>query len=195
MIVIIDYNAGNTCSVMNALKRLNVDYELTDDPEKIKQADKVIFPGVGHAKAAMDALNQKGLVSLIKSLNQPLLGICLGMQLLCANSEEANTNCLNILPLDVFRFNNRLTEFKVPHMGWNTLSHSNNDLFAGLNQSSYCYFVHSYYVPMSDYTICSSNYMHDFSAAVKKDNFVGVQFHPEKSGKIGEQIIKNFLES
>ena len=195
MIVIIDYNAGNTCSVKNALKRLEVDYVLSDDPDTIKGADKVIFPGVGHAKAAMDVLHQKRLVSVIKSLQQPLLGICLGMQLLCAKSEEASTNCLNILPLGVLRFDNTLNNNKVPHMGWNTLGPSNSHLFDELGPESYCYFVHSYYVPVSEYTLSTSNYIHDFSAAIKIDNFVGVQFHPEKSGKVGERIIKNFLES
>lgn len=195
MIVIIDYKAGNTCSVMNALKRLNVDYELTDDAEKIKTADKVIFPGVGHAKAAMDVLESKGLVQTIKTLKQPLLGVCLGMQLLCAESEEASTNCLNIIPLGVLKFKNSFKDYKVPHMGWNSLGYSDDVLFTDVSQDSYCYFVHSYYVPISDYTICSTEYIHAFSSAIKKDNFTGVQFHPEKSGKVGEQIIKNFLES
>jgi len=182
MIVIIDYDAGNTCSVMNALKRLNVEYELSDQAEKIR-----------HAKAAMEVLNQKELVPVIKSLNQPLLGICLGMQLLCAKSEEADTNCLNIIPLDVMKFDNTLSEAKVPHMGWNILGPSDDNLLEGLKEDSHSYFVHSYYVPLSDYTICTASYIHEFSAAIKKDNFIGVQFHPEKSGAVGEKIIKNFL--
>jgi len=193
MIAIIDYKAGNTCSVQNALKRLNADYELTDDPVKIRKADKVIFPGVGHARAAMDILNEKGLVSVIKSLNQPLLGICLGMQLLCAYSEESSTNCLKIIPLHAMRFENSTSEYKVPHMGWNTLQNAKDPLFKGLGLDNHCYFVHSYYVPESDYTIATTNYIQNFSSGIRKDNFTGVQFHPEKSGKVGEIIIKNFL--
>ena len=196
MIAIIDYKAGNTCSVQNALKRLDADYILTDDPETIRNADKVIFPGVGHAKAAMGALNDKNLVPVIKSLKQPLLGICLGMQLLCDKSEESDTTCLNIIPLDVFRFKNEGSEYKVPHMGWNSLIAFEGDIFEGLDEEkNHCYFVHSYYVPTSEYTISKSNYIHDFSAGMRRDNFLGVQFHPEKSGKVGEQIIKNFLAS
>lgn len=194
MIAIIDYKAGNTCSVQNALRRLNADHVLTDDKEQIVNADKVIFPGVGHAKAAMDILNSKGLVSVIKGLKQPLLGVCLGMQLLCAKSEEADTNCLNIISLDVLKFSDNSSQYKVPHMGWNTLQSTNGPIFEGLSAENHCYFVHSYYVPIAEYTISTSNYIHDFSSGVKKDNFIGVQFHPEKSGKVGEQIIKNFLE-
>lgn len=193
MIAIIDYKAGNTCSVQNALKRLNADYELTNNPEKIKAADKVIFPGVGHAKAAMEILNEKGLISVIKSLQQPLLGVCLGMQLLCVNSEESDTNCLKIIPLQVLRFKNESTEYKVPHMGWNTLQDVSDPVFNGLGVENHCYFVHSYYVPKSKYTIATTNYIQDFSSGIRKDNFTGVQFHPEKSGKVGELIIKNFL--
>lgn len=195
MIAIIDYKAGNTCSVMNALNRLDADYVLTDDKEQIKRADKVIFPGVGHAKAAMDALNEKELIPVIKKLNQPLLGICLGMQLLCAKSEESDTKCLNIIPLDVLRFSNNSSEFKVPHMGWNTFDQNNDPLFNQIGCENHCYFVHSYYAPVSEYTISKTNYIHDFSSSIRKNNFVGVQFHPEKSGTIGEQIIKNFLEN
>jgi len=193
MIAIIDYKAGNTCSVQNALKRLNADFELTDDIDKIRSADKVIFPGVGHAKAAMDMLQQKGLIQVIKSLNQPLLGVCLGMQLLCVNSEESDTKCLGIIPLDVLRFNNSSSEYKVPHMGWNTLNSTSDRIFSGLDCNNHCYFVHSYYVPKSEYTIATSNYILEFSSGIKKNNFTGVQFHPEKSGQVGEQIIKNFL--
>jgi len=195
MIAIIDYNAGNTCSVQNALKRLGAEYELTADIAKIESAEKVIFPGVGHAKAAMDILNEKGLAQVIKGLKQPLLGVCLGMQLLCVKSEEANTNCLGIIPLEVLRFSNDSKEYKVPHMGWNTLHDTDDVIFSGLNDSDHCYFVHSYYVPSSKYSISTTNHILDFSSAIKINNFTGVQFHPEKSGKVGEQIIKNFLES
>jgi len=195
MIAIIDYKAGNTCSVQNALRRLNADFELTDDAEKINKADKVIFPGVGHAKAAMEILNEKDLIPVIKGLEQPVLGICLGMQLLCVKSEESNTNCLNIIPLDVLRLNNTLNDYKVPHMGWNTLSDTSGAIFDNLGERNHCYFVHSYYVPLSSYTIATSNYIHEFSSSIKKNNFTGVQFHPEKSGIVGEQIIKNFLEN
>lgn len=194
MIAIIDYKAGNTCSVQNALRRLDADFELTDDVEKIRKADKVIFPGVGHAKAAMDILHEKGLIQVIKGLKQPLLGVCLGMQLLCEHSEESNTKCLNIIPLEVLRFNNSLSKYKVPHMGWNTLNNTTGRIFSGLDCNNHCYFVHSYYVPKSEYTIAKSNYILDFSSSIKKNNFTGVQFHPEKSGKVGEQIIKNFLD-
>jgi len=195
MIAIIDYKAGNTCSVQNALRRLNADFELTDDAEKINKADKVIFPGVGHAKAAMEILNEKDLIPVIKGLEQPVLGICLGMQLLCVKSEESNTNCLNIIPLDVLRLNNTLNDYKVPHMGWNTLSDTSGAIFDNLGERNHCYFVHSYYVPLSSYTIATSNYIHEFSSSIKKIILLELQFHPEKSGIVGEQIIKNFLEN
>lgn len=195
MIAIIDYKAGNTCSVQNALKRLNATYQLTDDADVIRSADKVIFPGVGHAKAAMNALNDKNLVPVIQSLKQPLLGICLGMQLLCVKSEEADTKCLDIIPLEVRRFSSTSANEKVPHMGWNTLDISDDKLFRGIGSDNHCYFVHSYYVPMSDFTISKTHYIHEFSSSIKRDNFTGVQFHPEKSGKVGAKIIRNFLES
>ena len=193
MIVMIDYDAGNTRSVMNALDRLDVDYLLTDDKDKITSADKVIFPGVGHAGAAMEALGQKGLVETIKSLTQPVLGICVGMQLMAESSEEGDTSCLGIVPGTVKRFDSEQGS-KVPHMGWNQISKPIDDvLFTSVNDDSHLYFVHSYYLPSSELDIASCHYQVSFAAAIKKDNFWGVQFHPEKSGKIGAQIIANFV--
>lgn len=193
MIALIDYDAGNTCSVMNALKRLNVDFVLTDDAAVIRGAEKVIFPGVGHAKAAMESLRRKNLVDVIKSLTQPVLGICVGMQLMCAASEEGDTICLGLIPVTVKRFDDT-SEFKVPHMGWNQIDiNADTPLFDGLKQNDYLYFVHSYYVPQSEYSIATCDYQTEFSAAVRVNNFYGIQFHAEKSGAVGEQIIGNFL--
>ena len=193
MIVLIDYGAGNTRSVINALKRMDIDHMLTDDHETIKNADKVIFPGVGHAGAAMEALKIRGLIEVIKTLKCPVLGICVGMQLLCTKSEEGNTVCLGIIPETVKKFN--VTKgLKIPHMGWNRL-HSNRDdaLFNNLGQDDYFYFVHSYYVPLSDRTTAMCHYGLDFSAIVQRDNFYGIQFHAEKSGNPGGTLLKNFL--
>jgi imidazole glycerol-phosphate synthase subunit HisH len=193
MIVLIDYDAGNTCSVMNALKRLNADFVLSDDKEVIQKADKVIFPGVGHAKAAMDSLHRKGLVDVIKNLEQPVLGICVGMQLLCESSQEGATDCLGIVPLEVQKFDESL-DIKVPHMGWNELIiKQDNSLLKSVKNSDYVYFVHSYYVPVSKYSIANCIHGNEFSAAVKKDNFYGIQFHAEKSGVVGAQILSNFI--
>ena len=194
MIAIIDYDAGNTRSVINALKRIGVQYQLTDDAEMIHSADKVIFPGVGHAFTAMKRLQEKNLVEIIKSCSQPFLGICLGMQLLFEHSEEGNTTCLEIIPGKVKGF---VAEegFKVPHMGWNdNIMFNSNEciLFKGLDRIE-TYFVHSYYAELGTYTTTLCNYGIDFTASVRLDNFFGVQFHPEKSGKVGEQILKNFI--
>ena len=204
--VIIDYNAGNIRSVENALKRLSVEPVITADKQLIRHADKVIFPGVGEAATTMSFLQERELDVLIKSLTQPVLGICLGMQLMCRYSEEGATNCLGIFDTEVKRFESLRHEDKVPHMGWNTIYNLQNNmkvvdggmkpgscLFKGVADNSYVYFVHSYYVPVNDYTVATTDYIQPFSAAIQKDNFFATQFHPEKSGSIGEQILKNFL--
>ena len=205
-VVIIDYNAGNIRSVENALKRLSVEPVITADKQLIRHADKVIFPGVGEAATTMSFLQERGLDVLIKSLTQPVLGICLGMQLMCRYSEEGATNCLGIFDTEVKRFESLRHEDKVPHMGWNTIYNLQNNmkvvdggmkpgscLFKGVADNSYVYFVHSYYVPVNNYTVATTDYIQPFSAAIQKDNFFATQFHPEKSGSIGEQILKNFL--
>lgn len=191
-IAIIDYKAGNTRSVQFALERLGVSAVLTKDPELLAVADKVIFPGVGEARSAMTYLKKEGLDVAIKNLVQPVLGICLGMQLLCAFSEEGNVEGLNIFPVRVKRFIPH-SSLKVPHIGWNTLTCNSVPLLAGLPMDSYAYFVHSYYVELGAYTIATCSYGGDFSAALQKDNFYATQFHPEKSNQIGTQILKNFL--
>ena len=191
--VIIQYNAGNIQSVLYALERIGVTAQVTDDPEKILAADKVIFPGVGEASTAMQYLKERQLDLLIKALKQPLLGICLGMQLMCAYSEENNTNCLGIFNEQVKQFKPDSISFKVPQMGWNTITHLQSNLFKGLDENSYAYFVHGYYASIGEHTIAQTNYILDYSSALHKDNFYGVQFHPEKSAKAGEQIIQNFL--
>ncbi|MBO7601928.1 MAG: imidazole glycerol phosphate synthase subunit HisH [Bacteroidaceae bacterium] len=192
-VVIIDYNAGNIRSVENALKRLGVASVITADEQLIRGADKVIFPGVGEAATTMSFLQERGLDLLIKSLTQPVLGICLGMQLMCRYSEEGDTPCLGIFDTEVKRFVNQRHEDKVPHMGWNTLYNLKGELLEGLPANPYVYFVHSYYVPVGDYTVATTDYIQPFSAAMRKDNFYATQFHPEKSGSIGERILKNFL--
>ena len=191
-LVIIKYNAGNIQSVIFALKRIGVEAEVTDDLEKILSADKIIFPGVGEASSAMKYLKQRKLDEAIKSAKQPLLGICLGLQLLCKNSEENNTECLGIFDTEVKRF--RSNDFKIPQIGWNNIEPIPNELFKGIVKNSYCYFVHSYFAEIGEHTIAKTNYINDFSSALKKDNFYGVQFHPEKSAETGEKILKNFLE-
>lgn len=192
-VVIIKYNAGNICSVDYALKRLGVDAEISADPAVIRSADKVIFPGVGEAETTMEHLKATGLDQLIKELKQPVLGICLGMQLMCSHSEEGNADCLGIFDVDVKRFIPKRHEDKVPHMGWNTIAQTNSALFNGFDKDEYVYFVHSYYVPVNEYTAAVTDYIHPFSAALHKDNFYATQFHPEKSGGVGERILKNFL--
>jgi imidazole glycerol-phosphate synthase subunit HisH len=191
--VIIQYNAGNIQSVLYALERIGVTAQVTDDPEKIKAADKVIFPGVGEASTAMQYLKERQLDQLIVSLKQPVLGICLGMQLMCAYSEENNTKCLGIFNEQVKQFKPDNISIKVPQMGWNTITHLQSNLFKGLDENSYAYFVHGYYASIGEHTIAQTNYILDYSSALHKDNFYGVQFHPEKSAKAGEQIIQNFL--
>lgn len=191
-IAIVDYNAGNTRSVQFALERLGVAPILTQNPALLASVDKVIFPGVGAAGSTMAYLKKTGLDVIIKNLKQPVLGICLGMQLLCEFSEEGNVEGLGVFPQKVKRF---MVEegLKVPHVGWNTLSCETVPLMAGIEASNHVYFVHSYYAEMSVYTVASCTYGTQFSAALQKDNFYGTQFHPEKSGSIGAQILKNFI--
>ena len=189
-IAIIDYGAGNTQSVKYALKRLGCNSVLTSDKEVISSSDKVIFPGVGQATSAMRKLKSKGLDLLIPQLKQPVLGICLGMQLMCNFSEEGNTDCLKIFDSNVKRFNNSL---KVPQIGWNTVFDLKTSLFDSINENEYMYLVHSYYVPVLTDTVAKSNYGINYSTAIKKNNFTGVQFHPEKSGSKGEVVLKNFI--
>lgn len=189
--VIIDYDAGNVKSLQFALERLGVEAQITHDIDSISSADKVIFPGQGEAASAMEKLRSKGLETLIPQLRQPLLGICLGMQLLCKQTEEGSTQGLGILPSKVKRFPNIV---KVPQMGWNTVNHNAEGLFEGITQDCYMYLVHSYFVPVTPNTIAQTNYAGAYSVAVQKDNFYGVQFHPEKSSKDGLRLLENFLK-
>ncbi|WP_294480843.1 imidazole glycerol phosphate synthase subunit HisH [uncultured Bacteroides sp.] len=193
-IAVVKYNAGNIRSVDYALKRLGVEAVITADKEVLQSADKVIFPGVGEAETTMNHLKANGLDELIKNLCQPVFGICLGMQLMCRHSEEGEVDCLNIFDVDVKRFVPQKHEDKVPHMGWNTIGVTNSKLFEGFTEEEFVYFVHSFYVPVCDFTAATTDYIHPFSAALHKDNFYATQFHPEKSGKTGERILKNFLE-
>jgi glutamine amidotransferase len=194
VLTIIKYNAGNIQSVLFALERIGVKAEVTDDVKKIESADKVIFPGVGEASSAMHYLKERGLDTVIKNLKQPVLGICLGMQLMCKYSEENATECLGIFEEDVRKFNVVHSEFKVPQIGWNTIFNLKSDLFHDVKESSFCYFVHSYYASVGEHTIATTNYIQSYSSALHKENFYGVQFHPEKSAETGEQILKNFLK-
>jgi glutamine amidotransferase len=189
-VAVIKYNAGNIHSVRLALQRLGIDPLVTDDPKKIAASDKVIFPGVGEASSAMKYLQERNLDKLLLSLKQPVLGICLGLQLMCRWSEENDTNTLGIFPAQVRIFPNIQ---KVPHMGWNTITQLNGDLFAGVPENSYVYFVHSYFAEVIPDMIACTDYIQNFSAALHKENFYAVQFHPEKSGKVGETILQNFL--
>jgi len=191
-LAILKYNAGNTRSVINAFERLGVSPIVSDDAEILRSADGVVFPGVGEASSAMAFLRERGLDSLIKELTQPVLGICLGMQLMCSHSEENDTDCLGIFDAFVKLFPE--SGLKVPHIGWNTIDGLRSDLFKGISNGSHVYFVHGYRVELSDDTIATSEYGGDFTAALHKENFFGVQFHPEKSGDVGERILKNFLE-
>ncbi|MDH6357658.1 imidazole glycerol phosphate synthase subunit HisH [Parabacteroides sp. PF5-9] len=193
-IVIIKYNAGNIYSVDYALKRLGIAPVITDDQELIRKADKVIFPGVGEAGSTMSHLKANGLDQLIRDLHQPVLGICLGMQLMCKHSEESDVPCLGIFDVEVKRFIPQRHEDKVPHMGWNTLTDVHSRMFPKTLENQFVYFVHSYYVPLNDYTAATTDYIHPFSAALHKDNFYATQFHPEKSGSVGEEILKHFIQ-
>ena len=200
-VAVVKYNAGNIYSVLSALKRLGVEPLLTDDPEELRSADRVLFPGQGEARGAMEYLRARGLDEVIRSLTQPVLGICIGQQLMCRHSEEGDTDCLGIFDVDVKRFQPVRHEDKVPCMGWNVARCALNDkgemindkLFSGLGDSPYVYFVHSYYVPLCPETIAVADYIQPYSAAMHKDNFYACQFHPEKSGSVGEQILRNFL--
>jgi glutamine amidotransferase len=193
-IVIIKYNAGNIQSVLYALERIGLQASVTDDPAQISAADKVIFPGVGEASSAMQYLRERKLDQLILSLRQPVLGICLGMQLMCKYSEENNTECLGIFDEQVKKFMPKDPALKVPQIGWNTISQLKTELFKGLPDNTYCYFVHGYYAAKGSDTIAEANYDLSYSAALHKDNFYGVQFHPEKSAAAGERILSNFIE-
>jgi len=196
-IVIIKYNAGNIRSVNNALLRLGYEAEITADVECIRQADKVIFPGVGEASTTMVYLRKTGLDEVIVNLKQPVLGICLGMQLMCSYSEEGNVECLNIFNEKVRKFQMpepNIQNVKIPHMGWNTISNVQQPLFNAELEDEYVYFVHSYYVALGEHTASTTNYILPYSSALQKDNFYATQFHPEKSGSVGERILSNFLK-
>ena len=191
-IAIIDYGAGNVRSVQFALERIGYQASCTNRIDEIREADKVIFPGVGEASSAMAELKRYGLDELIPRLEQPVLGICLGMQLMCRFSEENKTECLGIFPVDVLRFDEKL---KVPQIGWNRITSLRSGLFRGLEEGSYVYYVHSYYIPDNDFSIASTDYGLVYSGAIWKDNFYACQFHPEKSSDAGERILKNFIET
>ena len=191
-VAIVKYNAGNVESVKNALVRLGIEPVLTDDAEDLRSSDKVIFPGVGEASSAMNYLRAKNLDAVIKSLRQPVLGICLGMQLLCEFSDENETVCLGILPYRVRRFASE--RLKIPQMGWNNIFDLKGDLFTGVAENAYVYFVHSFYVESGAETIAACDYGAEFSAAVNHENFYAVQFHAEKSGAVGARILENFLK-
>ena len=190
-IVIINYGAGNIQSIMFAIERLGYKAFLSNNPDEIKAADKVIFPGVGEASYAMKMLQESGLDALIPTLKQPVFGICLGMQLMCNHSEEGDTKGLGIFDVDVVKFSSKV---KVPQMGWNTIYNLKSDLFKGIAENEYMYLVHSYYAPLCAETIATTNYELEYSSALENDNFYGTQFHPEKSGDIGEKILENFLK-
>jgi glutamine amidotransferase len=189
-IVIIKYNAGNIRSVDFALRRMGVEAEITDDKQRITSADKVIFPGVGEAANTMKYLSEHGMDTLLKELKQPVLGICLGQQLMCDWSEEKDSKCIGIFNQPVLKFP---PKDKVPHMGWNQLINPIGDLFNGVEEGEYVYFVHSYYVPVCGNTVAQCNYIIEFSASMQKDNFYATQFHPEKSGETGQRILENFI--
>jgi glutamine amidotransferase len=190
--VIIKYNSGNIRSVQFALERIGVNGILSDDASEIQSADKVIFPGVGEASTAMQYLKDKGLDKVITTLKQPVLGICLGMQLMCKYSAEGNTDCLGIFDLKVEKFQIG-KKYKVPQIGWNNIYDLKGNLFSGITNNEFVYFVHSYYVEQNKYSIARTDYVIEYSSAIQKDNFYAVQFHPEKSGSLGERIIENFL--
>ena len=190
-IVIINYGAGNIQSIMFAIERLGYKAVLSNNPDEIKAADKVIFPGVGEASYAMKMLQESGLDVLIPTLKQPVFGICLGMQLMCNSSEEGNTKGLGIFDVDVVKFTSKV---KVPQMGWNTIYNLKSDLFKGIAENEYMYLVHSFYAPICAETIATTNYELEYSSALENENFYGTQFHPEKSGDVGEQILGNFLK-
>ena len=193
-VAIVKYNAGNIYSVVNALKRMGIEPLLTDDPELLKKADRVLFPGQGEAKGAMEYLKARGLDAVIRDLKQPVFGICVGQQLLCKHSEEGDVDCIGIFDAPVVRFRPERHEDKVPCMGWNKLYDTKSPLMEGLGDDPYVYFVHSYYVPVCEETIATADYILPYSASMHKDNFYTCQFHPEKSGTVGERILRNFLD-
>lgn len=194
-VVIIKYNAGNIFSVEHALKRVGIQSTVTDNKELIQKADKIIFPGVGEASSTMQHLKSTGLDKLIPNLRQPVLGICLGMQVMCSHSEEGNVDCLGIFDTEVKRFIPEKHEDKVPHMGWNNLTNTKSAIFDNSIENQFVYFVHSFYVPLNEQTAATTDYILPFSAALNKDNFYATQFHPEKSGLVGEKILRNFLSN
>ena len=193
-VTIVKYNAGNIRSVVNAVERLGYEPVLTDSPEELRSADKIIFPGQGEASTTMKYLREHGLDKVILSLTQPVLGICIGMQLLCRHSEEYDTQCLGVFDVDVKRFVSKSHADKVPQMGWNTVTDCKTPLFKDFTKPEYVYFVHSYYVPLCEHTIATTDYIQPYSSALHKGNFYATQFHPEKSGSVGERILRNFLE-
>ena len=193
-VAIIKYNAGNIYSVVNALRRLGVEPVVTDDAELIKAADHVLFPGQGEASSTMAYLKERNLDKLIRDLKQPVLGICIGQQLLCRHSEEGDTQCIGIFDAGVKRFCPQRHEDKVPAMGWNKITDLKSPLMKGINEGDYVYFVHSFYVPLCELTIATSDYILPYSACLHKDNFYSAQFHPEKSGNVGARILQNFLD-
>ena len=192
-VAIVKYNAGNIYSVVHALKRLGVEPVVTDDAATLRSADRVLFPGQGEASQAMSYLRQHGLDEVIRSLHQPVLGICIGQQLMCRHSEEGDTDCLGIFPVDVLKFQPKRHEDKVPHMGWNELRTMSDERWK-MENGSFVYFVHSFYVPVCEFTSAVTDYIIPFSAALHRDNFFATQFHPEKSGAVGEHILRMFLE-
>ena len=193
-VAIIKYNAGNIYSVKYALKRLGIEPVVTDDIELLLKADKIIFPGQGEASQTMHYLKAHRLDELIVDLKQPVLGICIGMQLLCSASEEGNVDCLGIFDVPVLKFHPKQPTDKIPHTGWNTLTRLKSHLYDGIPEEVFVYFVHSYYVPLNAYSIAQTEYIHSFSVSLHKDNFYAVQFHPEKSGNTGERLLQNFIE-
>lgn len=192
MIAVIDYDTGNLRSVANALGRLGAEYTLTSSPDEIRSADRVLLPGVGEASSAMAKLRERGLVEVIRSLTQPVLGICIGVQLLCRHSEENDTECLGIFENEVRRFD--LPGLKVPHMGWNSINGLRTPLFDGIDEGAYVYYVHSFAPTLNADTIATTEYGIPFSAAIARGNFFGTQFHPEKSASVGERLLQNFLK-
>ena len=193
-VAIVKYNAGNVYSVTNSLKRLGVEPMLTDDADALAKADCVLFPGQGEAKGAMAYLKERRLDEVIRNLKQPVLGVCIGQQLLCRHSEEGDVDCIGVFDAEVIRFRPQRHEDKVPQMGWNSIGNLKSGLFEGIGEGSHVYFVHSYFVPMCSDTIATTDYIMPFSAALHRDNFYATQFHPEKSGDTGEKIIENFLK-
>ena len=194
-VAVIKYNAGNIYSVVHALKRLGIEPLVTDDPQAIREAGHVVFPGQGEAAKTMEYLRQRGLDNVIRNLRQPVLGICIGMQLMCRHSEEGDTDCLGIFDVPVRKFCTDDHHLKIPHMGWDTLTRLKGPLYKGIGEGAYVYFIHSYYVPLCSHTVAANDYITPFSASLQKDNFYATQFHPEKSGSIGEPILDHFLKT